>query len=207
MGASISMGHGAQKAFDRAGEAMRAVSVIGDSTFFHTGMNSLLNAVYNRARTVTCILDNRITGMTGHQDNPGTGFTLQGDATKTVDIEALVRALGVEKVRTVNPLNLGDAREALAWALGQAEPAVIIARWPCALKKRSERDRAEFGAGFGRCAVDESACVGCGLCIRTGCPALRFDKAAKKVRIDSSQCLGCEVCLQVCPKRAIAKVG
>jgi indolepyruvate ferredoxin oxidoreductase alpha subunit len=207
MGASISMGHGAQKAFERSRESTRSVAVIGDSTFFHTGMNSLLGAVYNRAKLLTCILDNRITGMTGHQDNPGTGFTLQGEVTKAVDIEALVRALGVEKFRRVNPLRLVELREALAWGLSQDEPAVILARWPCALKRRSEMDREEFGEGFGKCEVEGAACIGCGACVKTGCPALLFDKAAKKARIDASQCLGCEVCLQACPKKAIAKAG
>jgi indolepyruvate ferredoxin oxidoreductase alpha subunit len=207
MGASISMAQGAQKAFERFGEKTRAVAVIGDSTFFHTGMNSLLSSVYNRAATVTCILDNRITAMTGHQDNPGTGYTLQGAPTKEVDIEKLVRALGVEKARTVNPLDLGQVRESLAWALAQDEPTVIVARWPCALKKRSEAEKKEFGAEFGLCAVDPEKCIGCKACLRTGCPALRYDAKAKKTRIDAGQCVGCEVCAQVCPKKAIALVG
>ncbi len=207
MGASVSMAQGAQKVFERFGEKTRTVAVIGDSTFFHTGMNSLMSSVYNRAPTVTCILDNRITAMTGHQDNPGTGYTLQGAPTKEIDIEVLVRALGVEKARTVNPLRLGEVREALAWALAQNEPAVIVARWPCALKKRTEAEKKEFGALPLLCSIDQAKCVGCKACLRTGCPALRYDAKAKKTHIDEVQCLGCEVCAQVCPKQAIALVG
>lgn len=207
MGASISMGHGIQKVFDRFGDDQRAVAVIGDSTFFHTGINSLIQVVYNRSNTITCILDNRITGMTGHQDNPGTGFTLQGMPTKSIDIENLVKAIGVEHVRTVNPLKLLEVREALDWAIALNEPSVIITRWPCVLKKRSVQDRQEFGDEVTVCAVDQEKCIGCKLCIRTGCPALRFDQNTKKAQIDSAQCVGCEVCLQVCPVQAISKVG
>jgi len=207
MGASISMGHGAQKVFDRFGEDRRAIAVIGDSTFFHTGMNSLLQVVYNRSNTITCILDNRITGMTGHQENPGTGFTLQGMPTKIVDIEAVVRALGVDQVKVVNPIKLDEMKAAIEWAMGLDEPSVIITRWPCVLKKFSEHDKQEFGNYMGKCVVDVEKCIGCKMCVKTGCPALRFDKATKKVEIDNNQCVACEVCLQVCPVKAISRVG
>lgn len=207
MGASISMGHGAQKTFNKFQENMRAVAVIGDSTFFHTGMNSLLNVVFNQSNTITCILDNRITGMTGHQENPGTGFTLQGMPTKLVEIEPLVRALGVEQVRVVNPLRLDEVKAALEWALGLDEPTVIITRWPCVLKKRTKPEKEEFGEKFSLCQVDESKCVGCQVCIKTGCPALQFNQKTKKVKIDQLQCVGCKVCSQVCPVQAISKVG
>lgn len=207
MGGSISMGHGAQQVFKKFGEPMRTISVIGDSTFFHTGINSLLNTVYNQSPSVVCILDNRITGMTGHQENPGTGFTLQGDKTKIVEIEPIVRALGIEEVRTVNPLRLNEMREALDWALGVEGPSVIITRWPCVLKRPSEEDKQEFGDWIGRCIVHEEACIGCKVCLKTGCPALQFDPGTKKTTIDKSQCVGCEVCLQVCPVKAIQKVG
>ena len=207
MGASISMGHGVQKMLNKTGEATRTLAVIGDSTFFHSGMTSLLHVAYNRSNTVTCIMDNRITGMTGHQENPGTGFTLQGMPTKVADIPAIVKALGIDAVRVVNPLDLKESREALAWALSLDEPSVIIARWPCVLKKHSPADREEFGKYEGTCQVDEAKCIGCKMCVKTGCPALRFDKAAKKVYIDATQCVGCRVCLQVCPVKAISKVG
>lgn len=207
MGASISMGHGAQKVFNRFNENRRNVAVIGDSTFFHTGMNSLLNSVYNRSNTITCILDNRITGMTGHQENPGTGFTLQGMPTKQVDIEALCKALGVDKIRTVNPHRLAEVKEALDWAWEQTEPVVIITRWPCVLKKHSEQDVKEFGDYKGLCYVENDSCIGCKLCTKPGCPAIAYDSDSKKVKIDKAQCVGCEVCMQLCPKKAIKKVG
>ena len=213
MGASVSLGHGANQAFRRFGEATRAIGVIGDSTFFHTGMSGLLSAVYNKSDSITCILDNRITAMTGHQENPGTGYTLQGDETTIVEIEPLVRALGVRNVRTVNPLKLAEVHEALAWALalcaaqGAAHtgPTVIVTRWPCVLKRPSRQDKAEFGDWKALCTVDESTCIGCRLCTKTGCPALVFKPAKKKMSIDAAQCVGCEVCAQVCPKGAIKR--
>ncbi len=207
MGASISMGHGAQQVFNRFNEKMRAVAVIGDSTFFHTGMNSLLNTVYNRSNSITCILDNRITGMTGHQENPGTGFTLQGLPAKIVEIEPLVRALGIDLVKTVNPLRLDELKAAFDWAMEQTEPTVIITRWPCVLKKHSEHDMKEFGDYKSLCEVDTDVCIGCRLCTKPGCPALAFDNESKKASIDKIQCIGCQVCAQVCPKKAIRKAG
>jgi len=206
MGASISVAHGAQRIFAMKGAPQRAVAVIGDSTFFHTGVNSLLDVTYNGSNTVTLILDNRITGMTGHQDNPGSGRTLQGRKAVLVDIEKLVQACGVEHVRTINPNDLKAVKEALDWALGLDEPAVIITRWPCVLKKLSPLDKEEFKDAFaGRCAVDDAKCIGCGACVRTGCPAVIIDKAAKKARISAEMCVGCGVCLQVCPVKAISK--
>ena len=206
MGASISMGHGVQKLYDRLGQSTRTVAVIGDSTFFHSGMTSLLHVAYNRGNVVTCIMDNRTTGMTGHQENPGSGFTLRGEPAPEADIPAIVRALGIKAVRTVNPLDLAEVREALTWALALSEPAVIITRWPCVLKKWSERDRREFG-GPAKCVIRTDLCIGCQKCVKTGCPALRFDKSRRKTSIDPVQCTGCTVCLQVCPVKAISKAG
>lgn len=207
MGASISMGHGAQKIFHRFGENKRIVSIIGDSTFLHTGLNSLMHVAYNRSNTVTCILDNRITGMTGHQDNPGTGLTLQGQETSMIDLASLVKALGINQIRTVNPLKLSEMKETLDWAFAQTEPAVIITRWPCVLKKFTLQEKQEFGTPNGRCVVNPDACIGCRACIRTGCPSLCYDKKENKVAIDAATCVGCEVCLQVCPVKAIRKEG
>ncbi len=208
MGAASGMGHGAQSVFDFFGEKKRVLANFGDSTFFHTGLSGLMQTVYNNSPVITCILDNRTTGMTGHQENPGSGFTLQGRPAVIIEIEPLVRALGVKHVRVVNPLDQKDMKAALEWALAITEaPSVIITRWPCVLKRLTEADRAEFGDWFHHCEVDIDLCVGCRTCVRTGCPALRFDKAAKKTRIAVDQCVGCEICRQVCPKSAISAVG
>lgn len=208
MGASLSMGHGAQQVFNmKENSNTRVVSMLGDSTFFHTGMNSLLDVVYNSSNTVNVILDNRITGMTGHQENPGTGYTLQGKKTKEVDIEKVVRAFGMDNVVVIDPNDLTAVKNALDWALSLDEPSVIITRWPCVLKKLSIEDEKEFEGVFkSKCKVDTDKCIGCKACIRTGCPAISFDKDKKKSSISPDSCVGCEVCLQVCPVKAIGKV-
>ena len=207
MGASLSSGHGAQKVFNmKENNKIRVVGVLGDSTFFHTGINSLLDVVYNKGNSISVILDNRITGMTGHQQNPGTGYTLQGDVTSEVNIEELVKACGVKHIRTINPNNLSQVKESLDWAFELDEPSVIIARWPCALKKFSKQDIEEFNNPFtSKCSVNTDKCIGCKLCMKTGCPAISFKSEEKLVCIDKNQCLGCEVCSQVCPKDAISK--
>ena len=207
MGASLSSGHGAQKVFNmKENNKIRVVGVLGDSTFFHTGINSLLDVVYNKGNSISVILDNRITGMTGHQQNPGTGYTLQGDVTSEVNIEELVKACGVKHIRTINPNNLSQVKESLDWAFELDEPSVIIARWPCALKKFSRQDIEEFNNPFtSKCSIDTDKCIGCKLCMKTGCPAISFKSEEKLVCIDKNQCLGCEVCSQVCPKDAISK--
>lgn len=209
MGASLSSAHGAQKVFNmKENNKMRVVGVLGDSTFFHTGINSLLDVVYNKGNSISVILDNRITGMTGHQQNPGTGYTLQGDVTSEVNIEELVKACGVKHIRTINPNNLSQVKETLDWAFNLEEPSVIITRWPCALKKFSKQDIEEFNNPFtSKCSVDTDKCIGCKLCMKTGCPAISFKSEEKLVCIDKNQCVGCEVCSQVCPKDAISKEG
>lgn len=207
MGASISGGHGVAKAFKEKDEDKKVVSVIGDSTFFHSGMTSLLDVVYNNSDVTTIILDNRITGMTGHQENPGTGKTLMGEEAPEADIEKIVRALGVKHVKTINPNNLEDTDEAIEWGLALDEPSVIITRWPCALKRFSEQDKEEFPEAFRKhCEVDVEVCVGCRKCLKSGCPALAFNMDDRKSGILEDSCLGCEVCLQICPVNAIKVV-
>lgn len=206
MGASISLGHGAQKAFNAMGNGRRVVTVLGDSTFFHTGINSLINTVYNNSNTVNIILDNRITGMTGHQENPGTGFNAKGEETTLIKIEDVVRAIGVKHVFVIDPNNLKEVDETLDKCLALAEPSVIITRWPCVLKKFSQADKAEFDGLFAtKNKVEPEKCIGCKACLKAGCPAMSYDKETKKVSINRAQCVGCDVCTQVCPKDAIVK--
>lgn len=208
MGAGPSTGHGAQQIFNmNKDNNKRVVSVIGDSTFFHTGINALIDVAYNRSNTVTVILDNRITGMTGHQDNPGTGYTIQGMETPELDIEKLVRACNIENVVSIDPNDLTAVKNAFDWALSLDEPSVIITRWPCVLKKLSAQDKEEFSGVFqSKYEVDHDKCIGCRACVRTGCPAISFDNKTKKSTISFEQCVGCSVCSQVCPVKAIGKV-
>lgn len=207
MGSSLSAGHGAQKVFNMKGEGTRVISVLGDSTFFHTGVASLLEVAYNGSNTVNVILDNRITGMTGHQQNPGSGYTAMGEAANIVDIEAMVRACGIKHIRTVNPNKLSQVREALDWALALDEPSVIITRWPCVLKRITADEKNEFHNPFtGKYAVETEKCIGCKICLRGGCPAISVDSDSKKAGIDRAQCVGCSVCAQLCPKGAILPV-
>ena len=203
MGASISAGHGAEKIFKLKGEKRRVVSVIGDSTFFHTGINSLINTVYNKSATVNIILDNRVTGMTGHQDNPGTGYDIKGQEAPFIDIARVCEAVGVKHIFTVDPTDLKEVNEALDKALKiEDEPSVIIARYPCVLKKLSERDKSEFPDIFKvKFKVTEN-CVGCKTCLSLACPAVSFHK---KAVIRADVCTGCSLCSQVCPVNAIVK--
>ena len=208
MGAAFSMGHGSQKVFDMDGapKKLQVVSFMGDSTFFHTGMNSLLNASYNNSNSINIILDNRITGMTGHQENPGTGYTAQGDLAPKIDIAEIVRSFGIDQVRVIDPNDLTEVDAALDWAFSLTGCRVIITRWPCVLKKLSKYDKAEFKNVFTeKCTINRGSCIGCRKCIGTGCPALSFDSESKKASIDSTQCVGCTVCLQSCPVNAISK--
>jgi indolepyruvate ferredoxin oxidoreductase alpha subunit len=207
MGASISSGHGVQQLLNMDQKNnRRVISILGDSTFFHTGINSLLNVVYNQSNTVNIIMDNRTTGMTGHQENPGTGYTANGNETVAIDIEALVKACGITHVAVIDPNDLDSVRKTLAWALALDEPSVIITRWPCALKRFSKMDTEEFGKVFKeKYSVNTEKCIGCKICVKVGCPALSFNNQSKKAEIDL-QCVGCSVCAQVCPKKAISVV-
>lgn len=206
MGASISMGHGAQKVFDKGNTGRRVISVLGDSTFFHTGINSLMTVVYNHSNTINVILDNRVTAMTGHQENPGSGRNLNGDPSTILDIEAIVKALGIKHIRIIDPNDLKQVDETLDELLAINEPSVIITRWPCALKKLSPCDMEEFPNAFQtKNYIQQDLCIGCRGCIRSGCPALIFDNDKAKASIDPLQCVGCDVCTQLCPTEAIKK--
>jgi indolepyruvate ferredoxin oxidoreductase alpha subunit len=198
MGASIGVAHGVAK----AGIAQHNVAVLGDSTFFHTGMPALLNTAHNQSNTITIILDNRTTAMTGGQANPGTGHTLQGAETVQVDFEALARAMGIERVHTVDPYDLRGVETALKDCLAANEPAVIVARRECVLMPEVRRQWLPL-------RVDDERCNGCALCFQVGCPAVVKTDALDektgrpKARIDPLLCTGCEICAQVCARRAI----
>jgi indolepyruvate ferredoxin oxidoreductase alpha subunit len=198
MGAGISVAHGAVK----GGSPEHHVAVIGDSTFFHTGIPALLNVVYNHSPVVTIILDNRTTAMTGHQDNPGTGRTLQGAPAPMIPLEPLVRALGVRHVRTLDAFAMDDIEKTLKEYLKLDEPSAVIARQPCALLPEGRKRWIPL-------AVLDDACNGCTLCFRLGCPAiLKSDELDEhtqrpKALIDPTLCTGCEVCAEICPRDAI----
>ena len=198
MGAGIAVAHGAVK----AGSPEKHVAVIGDSTFFHTGIPALLNTVYNRSQMITVIMDNRVTGMTGHQENPGTGRTLQGAATTVVELEPLVRALGIQHVKTVPAFAVAEIETTLKEYLKLDEPSVLITLEPCALLPEARKRWVPL-------EVLSELCNGCALCFRIGCPAiLKSDELDAKLQrpkalIDSALCTGCEVCAQICPRDAI----
>ena len=209
MGAAYSTAHGAERITSlKSDDDRRLVAVMGDSTFFHTGINSLLNTVYNGGNTINVILDNRITGMTGQQDNPGSGFKLQDDSAVIGDIEAICKAIGVKHIRKINPNNLEETKETINWALGLTEMCVIITDWPCVLKKKYKTEDYETykDMWLTKDYVEQDTCVGCKACLRSGCPSLIFDADKKKVSIDANTCVGCDVCLQICPYTAIKKV-
>jgi indolepyruvate ferredoxin oxidoreductase alpha subunit len=202
MGASISAGIGLQKSNMMANREGKVFAFIGDSTFFHSGVTGLINAVYNNSPIVTVILDNRITGMTGHQENPGTGTTLQGMPSPIIDLEALVLACGIKKenMRVVDPYMLKKTEDVVKEAYNSTEPFVVITKQPCALIKGVLKKRAKL-----KCIIDSDKCKRCKVCLRTGCPALSYKNNV--VSIDKNMCNGCELCKQVCKFNAIEKVG
>ncbi|EOC99407.1 indolepyruvate ferredoxin oxidoreductase subunit alpha [Caldisalinibacter kiritimatiensis] len=207
MGASISAGHGFSKAAQVNGRETKVFSVIGDSTFFHSGITGLIDIVYNKGNAATIILDNRITGMTGHQHNPGTGYTLMGEVTNEIDIVKICEAIGVKHIEVINPLNLKETKAAIDKAMEVDEPMVIITKWPCVLKKSPNEEIEEYGLADRKiCEVDQDKCKKCKMCLKVGCPAISFD-SEKGAIIDDTMCVGCDVCLQVCPFDAIVKVG
>ena len=171
------------------------MAVIGDSTFIHSGITSLINITYNRTNSTVIVLDNSITGMTGHQQNPSTGITIKGDPTAAVSIEKVCEAIGVRRVRVVDPYDLKALDEALTEELAAAEPSVIISRRPCALLKNVKHKPP--------LRVDADKCTGCKACLAIGCPAISV--RGKKSVIDHTQCVGCGLCEDLCRFGAIGK--
>ena len=187
MGASVSGLHGFNKASGGATEG-KSVAVIGDSTFMHSGVTGLINIAYNESNSTVIILDNSITGMTGHQQNPTTGFNLKGDPCTKIDLESLCRSVGINRVRVVDPYNLAECDQAVKEELAANEPSVIISRRPCALLKYVKHKAPLI--------ANSDKCVGCKSCMRIGCPAISIVDG--KAKIDNTLCVGCGVCQQLC---------
>ena len=196
MGGGFSVAMGLSKAFAATGQQKKVFGVVGDSTFFHSGMTGAAEILYNKGAVIPVVLDNHITGMTGHQDNPGSGYTLQGEIAAAIKIEDVLHAFGYENVIIVDPQDLTAMQKAVDDALASAVPAAIICRRPCLLIKRIRHD-------IGLCEVDREKCIGCKKCLKVGCPAvsIRDGKSAN----DPGQCVGCTVCAQVCPVGAITR--
>lgn len=191
MGASVSALHGRNKA--DAENAKKSVAVIGDSTFMHSGVTGLINIAYNQSNSTVIILDNSITGMTGHQENPTTGKTIKGDPTTAVSLELLAKAVGIDRVRVIDPYNLKECEDVLREEIAVDAPSVVISRRPCALLKYVKHNPPMH--------VNPDKCVGCKMCMKIGCPAISMKN--KKSIIDFTQCVGCNVCSQLCKFDAI----
>ena len=192
MGASISALHGFNKALGAEAEK-KSVAVIGDSTFMHSGMTGLVNIAYNATNSTVIILDNSITGMTGHQQNPTTGKNLKGDPAAAVNLEELCKAIGIKSVRVVDPYHMAETEAVIKEELAKEEPSVIISRRPCALLKYVKHNPPLH--------CDTDKCVGCKQCLKIGCPAISIHN--KKMVIDHTQCVGCGICTEMCRFGAI----
>ena len=195
MGASVSGLHGFSKSQQGAMDN-RTVAVIGDSTFMHSGITGLVNMAYNESNATVIIVDNSITGMTGHQQNPTTGYNLKGDPCAKIDLETLCRAVGIRRVRVIDPYNLAQCDEVIKEELAANEPSVIISRRPCALLKYVKHKKS--------LKVDADKCVGCKACMKIGCPAISIIDG--KAKVDETQCVGCGVCEQLCKLGALMEV-
>ena len=195
MGASVSGIHGFSKSQNGAADN-KTVAVIGDSTFMHSGITGLVNMAYNESNATVIIVDNSITGMTGHQQNPTTGFNLKGDPCAKIDLETLCRSVGIRRVRVVDPYDLKQCDEAIKEELAANEPSVIISRRPCALLKYVKHKKP--------LVVDSDKCFGCKACMKIGCPAISIIDG--KAKVDATQCVGCSVCEQLCKSGALKEV-
>jgi indolepyruvate ferredoxin oxidoreductase alpha subunit len=190
---------GMSKAFDMLGDTSKKVfGIVGDSTFFHSGMTGAAEILYNKGNMIPVVLDNSITGMTGQQENPGSGENLMGEPAPSISIEKVLEAFGYQNVIIVDPQDLTAMQKAVDDALASEVPAAIITRRPCLLIKKIKHN-------IGKCNVNADKCRSCKKCLKVGCPAI-FMKDGKAT-IDQTLCVGCTVCNQVCPFGAIEKEG
>ena len=200
MGGGISVAHG----MERAGEPKPVVGVVGDSTFFHSGITGLMDIAYNKGKSTIIVLDNRTTAMTGHQEHPGSGKTLMGEPTGVVSIETVGRAVGMKNIATINPRNMKQVREVLKTAIESDEPWLIVARAACPLYERKNPGDP--------LAIDQDKCKKCKLCLKLGCPAIEKDihqssdgAVEETIRINELTCAGCTLCLQTCPHGCLSR--
>ncbi len=189
MGGGVSLAHG----MDKAGNPKKVVGIVGDSTFFHSGITGLLDIAYNKGESTIIVVDNRITAMTGHQENPGSGSTLMGEPTAAVSIEEIGKAVGVKNTVVVDPRNVKETIKVLKEAINSPEPWLIVSKSPCPLHLRKP-----VGPPL---AVDFEKCKRCGLCLKLGCPGI--EKEGDQVRVNPLLCAGCEMCKNLCPVQAI----